>query len=321
MAQKPKTKDTDQDDTRSDSKVRADIPDELFAEALRSIERIEQELRGTSGGEAETPADLTSYVIDDSDAGEGDLAELMRLLDATDSTAPDAEPDAVSEDESEIAPDDLPDDVLPDRPLSAEDVDDGDAIIASLLARDRSDGPEPDGDSFADAPSTSEPDKRLQELLHIKEEQLRELMERFGRAQDDFDKYKQRIDRDRDDQRKFAGEEIILKILPIADSFERAAAHGRASEDPAAFAEGVELIYKQFQDVLTNLGLAPIEAVGESFDPTYHEAMLHLEDPDAEPNAVISEYQKGYLLHGRLLRPSKVVVAKAVGKSAEPRDE
>jgi len=109
---------------------------------------------------------------------------------------------------------------------------------------------------------------------------------------------------------KFANEELLKDILPLIDNLERAITHTEGAANFSAFKEGLMMARDQLLRALSRHGLAPIDCVNEPFDPNYHEAMMTVESPDHEDNQVVAELEKGYLLHGRLLRPAKVSVAK-----------
>src|SRR5579871_820477 len=137
------------------------------------------------------------------------------------------------------------------------------------------------------------------------------LYDRLARAQAEFDNARRRAAKEQQDFRDFAVVEAIKSLLPVVDSFERAL---QAKSDPADFRAGVELIYKQLQDVLAKLGVRPISAKGEQFDPHIHEAIEMVEAPDAADHEVLEEWQRGYKFKDRLLRPAMVKVAKNPGK-------
>jgi molecular chaperone GrpE len=136
------------------------------------------------------------------------------------------------------------------------------------------------------------------------------LYDRLARAQAEFDNARRRAAKEQQDFRDFATVEAIKSLLPVVDSFERAL---QAKSDPADFRAGVELIYKQLQDVLAKLGVRPISAKGEQFDPHVHEAIEMVETPDAADHEVLEEWQRGYKFKDRLLRPAMVKVAKNPG--------
>jgi molecular chaperone GrpE len=133
------------------------------------------------------------------------------------------------------------------------------------------------------------------------------LLDRLARVQAEFDNARKRAAKEQQDFRDYALADTVKAIIPVLDSFERAL---RASPEKSEFHGGVELIYKQLQDALAKLGVRPISAKGEPFDPRYHEAVEMVETTDAEDNHVLEELQRGYKLKDRLLRPAMVRVAK-----------
>jgi molecular chaperone GrpE len=137
------------------------------------------------------------------------------------------------------------------------------------------------------------------------------LLDRLARAQAEFDNARKRAAKEQQDFRDFATVDAIKSLLPVIDSFERAL---QSNSAPADFRSGVELIYKQLQDVLAKLGVRPIAAKGEQFDPHVHEAIEMVETPDAADHEVLEEWQRGYKFKERLLRPAMVKVAKNPGK-------
>ena len=137
------------------------------------------------------------------------------------------------------------------------------------------------------------------------------LVDRLARMQADFENARKRAAKEQQDFRDFALADSIKSLLPVVDSFERAL---QAKSEPADFRKGVELIYKQLQDVLGKLGAQPITAKGQQFDPRFHEAIEMVETGDAEDQEVLEEWQRGYKFKDRLLRPAMVRVAKNPGK-------
>jgi molecular chaperone GrpE len=134
------------------------------------------------------------------------------------------------------------------------------------------------------------------------------LLDRLARMQADFDNARKRATREQQEFREYASADTIKAILPILDSLERAlqVSSGEKSE----LRSGVELIYKQLLDAFTKLGLRPIPAKGEPFDPRLHEAIEMVDTPDAEDHQILEELQRGYKFKDRLLRPSMVKVAR-----------
>jgi molecular chaperone GrpE len=134
------------------------------------------------------------------------------------------------------------------------------------------------------------------------------LVDRLARLQAEFENARKRATREQQDFRDYALADAIKVLLPILDSFERALQSG--SSEKSEFRGGIELIYKQLQDALLKLGLRPVPAKGEPFDPHLHEAIEMVETNDAEDHQILEELQRGYKLKDRLLRPSMVKVAR-----------
>lgn len=133
------------------------------------------------------------------------------------------------------------------------------------------------------------------------------LLDRLARAQADFDNARKRAAREQQEYRDYALADTIKSILPVLDSFDRALLH---NAEAGEFRSGIELINKQLHDVLVKLGLRPIPAKGEPFDPRLHEAVEMVDTAEAEDHQVLDELQRGYKLKDRLLRPAMVRVAR-----------
>jgi molecular chaperone GrpE len=134
------------------------------------------------------------------------------------------------------------------------------------------------------------------------------LLDRLARQQAEFDNARKRSVREQQEFREFAAADVIKGLLPALDSFERAlkVSQGESSE----FRNGIELIYRQFQDALQKAGVQPIAAVGQPFDPRLHEAIEMVDTSDVPDHHVIDEFQRGYKYKDRLLRPAMVRVAR-----------
>ena len=133
------------------------------------------------------------------------------------------------------------------------------------------------------------------------------LLDRLARLQAEFDNARKRAVREQQEFREFAGADVIKNFLPILDSFERALKAGGDSTD---FRDGVELIYRQFQDALQKIGVQPILAMGQPFDPRVHEAVEMVDTTEVPDHHVFDELQRGYKYKERLLRPAMVRVAR-----------
>src|SRR5436853_6186937 len=134
------------------------------------------------------------------------------------------------------------------------------------------------------------------------------LLDRLARLQAEFENARKRAAREQQEYREYALADAVKALLPILDSFERALKAGEAGK--SEFRGGVELIYKQLQDALAKLGLRPIPAKGEPFDPHLHQAVEMVDTDEVEDHHVLDELQRGYKLKDRLLRPSMVRVAR-----------
>lgn len=139
--------------------------------------------------------------------------------------------------------------------------------------------------------------------------EARENYDRFLRATAELDNFRKRTAKVRSETREETLRDVLLQIAPILDNMRRALAQENKGDD--AFAQGVELIYNQFQDTLKGYGLEEIGAIGQAFDPTLHEAMMEIEDNDHPPGSVVEEMEKGYKLNNKVVRPARVIVSKA----------
>jgi len=172
------------------------------------------------------------------------------------------------------------------------------------------DGDPGSSDSPGASASSTETASAEGEVQKLKAER-ETLLDRLARAQAEFENARRRAAKEQQDFRDFATVDAIKSLLPVIDSFERAL---QAKSEAGDFRSGVELIYKQLQDVLAKMGVRPIAAKGEQFDPHVHEAIEMVETPDAADHEVLEEWQRGYKFKERLLRPAMVRVAKNPGK-------
>jgi molecular chaperone GrpE len=166
----------------------------------------------------------------------------------------------------------------------------------------------------ADASSGDDGDKEVpakNEDMKEKEESVN--YDKYLRAVADLENYKKRSIREKADIIKYGKEEIIKDILPFVDSLDRALDHADSS-DVQAFKEGIRLIQEQLLSCLKKHGVEKIDSIGLNFDPNFHEALMQVESEEHEENKVVNEVEKGYLLNGRLLRPSKVCICKKMNK-------
>jgi len=152
--------------------------------------------------------------------------------------------------------------------------------------------------------------------LEAKTRQAAEAQDRYLRTMADFDNFRRRVSREREDWRRQAQEDLLREILPALDNFDRALNSEGGGE--GGFRAGVELIHREFLKALERVGVRPFIAVGEVFDPQRHEAVARVDRPDVPDHTVVNEVQRGYLIGDRVLRPARVVVAVESPRSEFP---
>ncbi len=142
-----------------------------------------------------------------------------------------------------------------------------------------------------------------------KDEKIEELTDRLTRQMAEFDNFRKRTEKEKSQMYEVGAKDIIEKILPVVDNFERGldAVKEEDKEDP--FIQGMEKVYKQLMTTLEGIEVKPIEAVGQEFDPNLHNAVMHVEDENLGENIIAEEFQKGYMYHDSVVRHSMVKVA------------
>lgn len=146
--------------------------------------------------------------------------------------------------------------------------------------------------------------------LKEKEKEAAGNLDKYMRAVAELENYKKRAAKEKAESIKYGNENLLKDILPLADSLDRACKHACNSEDFETFKTGLKLLQDQLCCCLEKHGVGKIEAVGKDFDPNIHEALLQVNTEELEDNKVVDEFEKGYLLNSRLLRPAKVSVSK-----------
>ncbi|CAJ35420.1 nucleotide exchange factor GrpE [Methanocella arvoryzae] len=139
--------------------------------------------------------------------------------------------------------------------------------------------------------------------------QVEEYLTGLRYLQADFENYKKRVAREKEDVVRYANEGLILELIDAYENMERAVANAKKSGD-GQMAKGLEMIYAQMSATLSRHGLKPIEAVGKKFDPRLHEAMMQEASEDVEEGTILDEFQRGYMLHSKVIRCAKVKVSK-----------
>jgi molecular chaperone GrpE len=149
-----------------------------------------------------------------------------------------------------------------------------------------------------------------QGLLESLQAERDDLLGKLQRVSADYANFQRRSTKQVQDSIAYEKEKIIKSLLPAVDNFEHMLAQPHSAESVDAVIAGVRIIYDQMMDILKGHGVEQIQALDEAFDPTHHEAMMQQQDPEKADGIVLQEFQKGYKLHGRVIRPSKVIVNK-----------
>ena len=198
------------------------------------------------------------------------MKEMQQEIDAAE-----AEESAAEESASETAPED-----------AAKDA-------ADAAAPDAQEAPEDDASA-------------LKAQVESLQAALAEKDNRVKRLQADFENFRRRTSKEREELANVVTQDLLKGMLPILDNFDRAMA--AEQKDSESFQKGVEMIYTQLHETLKNDGLEPIETAGQKFDPNFHQAVMRVENPDLEDDTIAQELQKGYIVKGRVIRPSMVQV-------------
>lgn len=172
-----------------------------------------------------------------------------------------------------------------------------------------------------DAVDSSDPSKELEEKFAAAQSEANESRDRMLRMAAELDNYKKRSARELEDLKKYATENLLRQLLTVVDNLERAIASAASDNQKGqGVVDGVALTLAEIMKILESHHVSVISALGEQFDPAFHQAMCQEESHDQPPNTVVQEFQKGYLIHDRLLRPAMVVVSKSA-QNGEPAEK
>ncbi len=149
----------------------------------------------------------------------------------------------------------------------------------------------------------------VQSELELAQKLADENYQRYLRVQADFDNFRRRSRQEKEEFAKYASSKLIEQLLPILDNFERAIVTGKETTDTESILKGIDMVFRLLGQVLEQEGLKPIEAVGQPFNPEYHQAIMTVESAEHEEGIVLEEIQKGYNLKDKILRPSLVKVS------------
>jgi molecular chaperone GrpE len=167
---------------------------------------------------------------------------------------------------------------------------------------------EPTPDDAGTAPKSG---SGLEERLKATEQENRDTQDRLLRLAAEFDNFKKRTAREKEDLRKFAAEALLKELLSVVDNLERAVESSNGNHQAKSVVEGVQMTLDELMKILERFKVEQLESMHQPFDPTFHQAVAQQPSESHPDNTVIEEFQKGYTLHGRLLRPAMVVVSKA----------
>lgn len=145
--------------------------------------------------------------------------------------------------------------------------------------------------------------------LKMARAQAEELQQRLLRAQADFDNFRRRTVKEKEELAQYASSKLVTELLPVLDNFERALAAAQTGNEEQSFVKGVDMIFRQLTQVLEQEGVKAMNAVGEPFNPEFHQAIMQVESEEHEEGIVVEEVQKGYMLKDRVLRPAMVKVS------------
>ena len=177
------------------------------------------------------------------------------------------------------------------------------------------DGLDPDSGETLSAPLEASPGQ-----LAAKEEELKALNDKYLRLAAEFDNYKRLAQRDQRDQIRFGNEHLLKELLPVVDNLERAIKAAKGAKSSEGLVQGVDLTLKQLQGVLGKFGVQSIPTMGQPFDPSGHQAVATVPSSQVPDQHVVEEFQRGYRLHDRILRPALVTVSSGE-ESASNGDE
>jgi molecular chaperone GrpE len=176
---------------------------------------------------------------------------------------------------------------------------------------------EPEGQKEEDIPFDKMTKEELLEKIKGVQESVEKNFDLYVRSQAEMDNLKKRSQKEREELIRFSNESLIKQLLPVVDNLEKTLEHSKDGNSLDALREGVELTLKGLMDTLEKAGVEKVKAAGESFDPNFHAAMSEQEDDSVEPGTVLQEFQKGYVLNKRLIRPAMVVISKNTSKNSK----
>ncbi len=187
--------------------------------------------------------------------------------------------------------------------------EEADASAEEDAAEEEDSGESSEEESEEEGPEEEKKGRKLFGKKNKKDEKIEELTDRLTRQMAEFDNFRKRTDKEKSQMYEIGAKDIINKILPVVDNFERGLAAVPEEEKKKPILEGMEKVYKQLMTTLEEIGVKPIEAVGQEFNPDFHNAVMHVEDEELGENIIAEEFQKGYTYRDSVVRHSMVKVA------------
>ena len=179
-----------------------------------------------------------------------------------------------------------------------------------VMKKPMSQGPETEDQAQTQAEAPQDSEEECRQLLTKREEELKETQDRLLRLAAELDNTRKRLEREKSEGIAYANETIMRQLIEVVDNLERAVEHGEKDENCEGLLDGVKMTLKGFMDIFARFGASPFDSVGQSFDPNRHEAVLQEESAEYPDMTVTREFQKGYTLRDRLLRPAMVAVSR-----------
>ncbi len=196
-------------------------------------------------------------------------------------------------------------------PFEAECMEEVDMENAEVVVENTEAGTEmaDAADAGTTEESTKEKAKLFKKKKDPKDEKIEELSDKLLRQMAEFDNFRKRTEKEKSAMYEIGAKDIIEKLLPVVDNFERGFSAVAEEDKEDAFVTGMEMVYKQLMTMLETVGVKPIEAVGQEFNPDLHNAVMHVEDEEVGDNIIVEEFQKGYTYRDSVVRYSMVKVA------------
>ena len=262
------------------------VSEEINEEADAQKEAVESEVKAADDNEVKTSSSEEAAAADEEKSSDSEAAETEDKTETTESTAEPEKSESCEADGKAEAQEVSEEPEATDKTEAAHETEKG--------------GEEPDM-LFGS--------RKLKKEIEKKDELIKEQNEKYIRLMAEFDNYRKRTEKEKAGMYAMGAKDVVEKILPVVDNFERgfSLVAEEDAEDP--FTEGMQKIYKQLMTTLTDLGVTPIEAVGKEFDPNLHNAVMHVDDESVGENIVVQEFQKGYMYKDSVVRHSMVQVA------------